>query len=179
MGPGSVRGWGTKIPQTAAVWPMCVCVCLCVLYIFMHAQSCLTLCDLIGCSPPGSSVHGVFLEGILGWVAIYSSRKSSPPRDRTPISCSSCIVKWILHTEPSGKPGYIYINFKSCSIVICFFLWCFESPEKGNFYESVLQQCIDQLLHHFCLPIVISVTHHNLLIYIFNNPGQLSEHKIS
>ena len=22
------------------------------------AQSCLTLCDLIGCSPPGSSVHG-------------------------------------------------------------------------------------------------------------------------
>ena len=26
------------------------------------AQSCLTLCDLIGHSPPGSSVHGIFRQ---------------------------------------------------------------------------------------------------------------------
>ena len=25
-----------------------------------HAQSCLTLCNPMGCSPPGSSVHGIF-----------------------------------------------------------------------------------------------------------------------
>ena len=32
-------------------------------------QSCLTLCDPMDCSPPGSSVHGIFQEGILEWVA--------------------------------------------------------------------------------------------------------------
>ena len=41
----------------------------------------LTLCDPMDCSPPGSSVHGVFPARILEWVAISSSRGSSPPRD--------------------------------------------------------------------------------------------------
>ena len=34
------------------------------------AQLYLTLCDSMDCSPPGSSVHGIFLARILGWVAI-------------------------------------------------------------------------------------------------------------
>ena len=33
-------------------------------------QSCLTLCDPMDCSPPGSSVHGVSQARILEWVAI-------------------------------------------------------------------------------------------------------------
>ena len=33
-------------------------------------QSCLTLCDLTDCSPPGSSVHGTLQARILEWVAI-------------------------------------------------------------------------------------------------------------
>ena len=33
-------------------------------------QSCLTLFHHMDCSPPGSSVHGVFLAKILEWVAI-------------------------------------------------------------------------------------------------------------
>ena len=33
-------------------------------------QSCPTLCDPMGHSPPGSSVHGILQAGILGWVAI-------------------------------------------------------------------------------------------------------------
>ena len=37
------------------------------------------------CSPPGSSVHGIFQARILEWVAISSSRGSSWPGDRTPI----------------------------------------------------------------------------------------------
>ena len=32
------------------------------------AQSCLTLCDPMGCSPPGFSVHGVLQARILEWV---------------------------------------------------------------------------------------------------------------
>ena len=34
------------------------------------AQSCLTLCDPMDCSPPGSSVHGVLQARILEWIAI-------------------------------------------------------------------------------------------------------------
>ena len=33
-------------------------------------RSCPTLCDLVDCSPPGSSVHGIFQAEILEWVAI-------------------------------------------------------------------------------------------------------------
>ena len=43
----------------------------------MHAQSSPALCDSMACSPPGSSVHGIFQATILEWVAISSSRGSS------------------------------------------------------------------------------------------------------
>ena len=33
-------------------------------------QPCLTLCDPVDCSPPGSSVHGISQARILEWVAI-------------------------------------------------------------------------------------------------------------
>ena len=37
------------------------------------AQSCLTLCDPVDCSSPGSSVHGVLQARKLEWVAISFS----------------------------------------------------------------------------------------------------------
>ena len=39
------------------------------------AKSCLTLCDLMDCSLPGSSVHGVLQARILEWEAIRFSRE--------------------------------------------------------------------------------------------------------
>ena len=44
---------------------------------------CLTLCNPMDCSPPGSSVYGISQARILKWVAISSSRGSSLPRDQT------------------------------------------------------------------------------------------------
>ena len=41
------------------------------------AQSCLTLGDPMDCSPPGSSIHGIFQARVLEWVAISFSRGSS------------------------------------------------------------------------------------------------------
>ena len=35
------------------------------------AQSCLALCNPMGCSLPGSSVHGIFQAKKLEWVAIF------------------------------------------------------------------------------------------------------------
>ena len=46
-------------------------------------QSCLTLCDPINCSLPGSTVHGILYARLLEWVATPSSRGSSRPRDGT------------------------------------------------------------------------------------------------
>jgi len=47
------------------------------------AQLCLTRCDPMDCSPPGSSVHEIFQARILEWIAIPSSRGSSQTRDWT------------------------------------------------------------------------------------------------
>ena len=43
----------------------------------MRVQSCPSLGDLMDCSLPGSSVHGIFQARLLEWVAIFSSRGSS------------------------------------------------------------------------------------------------------
>ena len=58
-------------------------------------------CDLLACSPPGSSVHGISQARILEWVAISFARGSSWPRDWTYISCISCTVDGFFTTEPS------------------------------------------------------------------------------
>ena len=49
-------------------------------------QSCLTLCDPMNYSPPGSSVHGILQVRILERVDIPFSRGSSQPRDGTQVS---------------------------------------------------------------------------------------------
>ena len=65
------------------------------------AQSSLTLCDPMDCSPPGSYVHGILQAEILEWVAIPFSKVSSWPRDGT---CVSCVGSEFFSTEPPGKP---------------------------------------------------------------------------
>ena len=43
------------------------------IYACFITQSCLTLCDPMDYSPPGSSVHGILQARILEWVAISFS----------------------------------------------------------------------------------------------------------
>ena len=75
----------------------------------MHAcpviQSCLTLCDFMDCSPPGSSVHGIFQARILEWVAISHLQGIFLTQG------SKKLLLWLLPwqadsftTEPPGKP---------------------------------------------------------------------------
>ena len=52
----------------------CVCVCVCVCSV---TQLCLTLCNPMNYSLPGSSVYEISQVRILEWVAISSSRGSS------------------------------------------------------------------------------------------------------
>ena len=44
-------------------------------------QSCLTLCDAMDCSLPGSSVHGILQARILEWAARRFFKGSSRPSD--------------------------------------------------------------------------------------------------
>ena len=93
--------WGKeRVAQTervALTYVQCVCVCVCVC-----ACACSVMCGLcnpVDCSPPGSSVCGILQARILEWVAIPFSRGSSPPRDRTWVSC----IAGRLPTEPPGR----------------------------------------------------------------------------
>ena len=72
LGPsgGSTRETSLKVSAR----PVCV---VCVLV----AQSCLTLCDPMDCSPPGSSVHRILQARILEWVSHSISMGFSQPKD--------------------------------------------------------------------------------------------------
>ena len=61
------------------------------------AQLCQNLCDPMDCSPPGSSVPGIFQARILEQVAMSSPRLSSQLRDQTHISC-------LLHWQAGSLP---------------------------------------------------------------------------
>ena len=101
---GSVGGWvWVWVSVGVCVWVGgCVCICARTLTCThtLSAQWCLTLCDSMDCSPPGSSDHGIFQVRIIEWVAIFSSRGSSRPRDQT---CISCLVGRLFTPVPPGK----------------------------------------------------------------------------
>ena len=65
----------------------------------MCLQSCATL-QPHGCSPSGSSVHGILQARLLEWAALPFSRGPSQPRDRTLVSC---IADGFFTTEPLEK----------------------------------------------------------------------------
>ena len=105
-------------------------------------QSCSTLCNPMGCSPPVSSVHGILQARILEWIAIPFSRRSSWTRNQTWISwiagrffiawtireahLSMCItihileceVKWVLQSIATNKASWAISDPER---------WCCES----------------------------------------------------
>ena len=65
-------------------------------------QSCLTVCNPMDYSLPGSYVHGILQARILEWVAIPFSRGSSQPRDQTQVSCIAgrFFTVWATRADP-------------------------------------------------------------------------------
>ena len=64
------------------------------------AKPCLTVCDSVDCSPPGSSVHRI------SWQEYWSGLPFSLipwPRDQTSVSC---IGRWILDHSLLGSPNF-------------------------------------------------------------------------
>lgn len=82
--------------------PLRVCV--------LSLQSRSSPCDPMGCSLPGSSVHGIIQAGILEWVAVPFSTGSFQPKNQTRVSC---LLHWqadSLSLAPSGQPLYMITN---------------------------------------------------------------------
>ena len=97
-------------------------------------KSCLTLCNLMNCSPPDSAVHGILQARLWGGLPFPSPKVSSQPRDRADVSCSagrffpiwatrealininsklswSCLPAWDLHVSAPlffSLPCYIH-----------------------------------------------------------------------
>ena len=72
------------------------------------AQSCPTLSDPMDCSPPGSSVHGIFQAGALEWVPLRYAVTITPLQggyvgDKSCYHCGSCHLP-----TGSGQKGEKY-----------------------------------------------------------------------
>ena len=87
----------TQALQSPAQTPNKRCVCA------PSLQSCLTLCDPMNCSPPGSSVHGILQARIPEWLAMPFSMGFSWLRDGTWVFSISSWQLDSLPTEPLGK----------------------------------------------------------------------------
>ena len=79
------------------------------------AQLCLTLCDPMDCSPPGSS-FGILQARILEWVAIPSSRRFPNPEIEPG---SPAFQADSLPSDPQGKPNTLP---KPDLIILCVLL---------------------------------------------------------
>ena len=64
-------------------------------------QSCLTLCDPMGCILPGSSVHGVFQARTLECIAISSSRTEGLAKLEIPTLHSQILPRLFPRDSPS------------------------------------------------------------------------------
>ena len=62
-------------------------------------QSCLNLCNPMDCSPPGSSVHGVFQARRLECVAMPSPRRSPDSRIKLASLTSPTLSGWFFTTS--------------------------------------------------------------------------------
>ena len=89
------------------------------------AQSCPTLRDPMDCSPPGSSVHGIFQARVLEWGAIAFS---GPPVPASQIICGSSIINYssslgshlFAHAvSPLSEKAFIFVLSRK---LICAFL---------------------------------------------------------
>ena len=87
--------WRVYDASTLLVSSIQVYVCVLV------AQSCLTLCNPMNCSPLGSSVPGILQARILEWIAIPSLEDLSNPgiEPRSPTLQADSLL-----SGPPGKP---------------------------------------------------------------------------
>ena len=83
------------------------------------------LCDPMDCSPPGSSVHGIFLARILKWVAIPPPGNIPDPGIKPVSPVSPPLAGGFFTPEPPGKLHTLLacMHARSVTSVVSDCLW--------------------------------------------------------
>ena len=115
----------------------------------LHIQSCPALCNPMDCSPPGSTVHGIFQAIILEWIVISSSRASSGPRDWICISCFGWQILYHWDTwEAKQKLPLDYFSlfcYRLGKLLVVYFLWRNTIRKQRSLSEFI---CLDDLMKY-------------------------------
>ena len=86
------------------------------LKMLLCAQSCPLLCDPMDCSPPASSVRGIFQARVLEWVASSFSRGIFPIQESNP----HLHTRWILYLLSNlGSPSKMSWKVWKCKLLFC------------------------------------------------------------
>ena len=106
------------------------------------AQTCLTLCNPMACSLPGSSVHGIFQARILEWVAISFSIGHFKYSIKNEFWCT-CVCLHINGIFWTNKYISIYCLWKRSSLYTGIVLFCVKpiccNYPNVYFYYSISQ----------------------------------------
>ena len=93
----------------------------------------------MGCSLPGSSVHGIFQAIVLEWIAISFSRGSSRPRDGMTLKSTSGLFQWLFNLMDFPIIPLIYLFqlsfplLASQSILTGWYMWISRKLGKENY----------------------------------------------
>ena len=153
-------------------------------------QQCLTICDLMDCNPPSSSIHGILQERILKWGSIPCPGDLPDPRmerqsptlqvevftvwatsefskSNTSIWMKACLVYSSLYLNLFAKQVECFtfhFLFLTCSLGVGCFSWV---KQLISFYQCKL---LSSTFYVFC--IVLLVTIFSTLYKNYKNSGQ-------
>ena len=85
-------------------------------YIYVRAQLCLTLCDPMDSSPPGSFGYGIVQARILKWVAIPSPGDLLLTQGSNPRLLH--LLPWQVDSSPLAPPGNPCFIYSSVHVLI-------------------------------------------------------------
>ena len=139
-------------------------------------QSCPALCDPIDYSLPGSSIHGIFQERFLEWLAISYFRESCWPRDQTHISCVALVGRFFI-TVPPGNPLHMSSFIQSCLTFAAPWIAAHQAPLSSTISQNLLKFISVEsvmLSNHliFCHPLLLPLIFPS--IRVFSNESFLA-----
>ena len=105
------------------------------------SQSCLTLCDAMDCSLPGSSVHGILQARIMEWVATGSLIQGIFPTQGLNLGLLPC-RQILYHLSHYGSPNYKNLYFPS---LVCSSHSLYFSGNGTNVYNICPQISVPQI----------------------------------
>ena len=96
-------------------------------------------CELMDCSPPGFSVHGILQARVLEWVARLFWRGSSWPRDQTCVSrmADGFFTIWPTREAHAYRKGLYFI--------LATIPWGFVYINLFNLHSSSMRHIIDEV----------------------------------